>query len=134
MLWMKMTVANGAPAALAAYQHELDLLRGYPVPDDEYGAHFADLVPNRVIGANARIAAAELANEEPDQADVALVTTPGMEEAWGLNIADSLPLASDPNTSLTPTEMQDLVPFPALATFFDFDTSLVEWVEQTVGP
>jgi len=132
--WMKMTVANGAPATLATYRDAIDVLRGYPMSPDPYDQHFADLVPNRVIGANARIAAAVAANQSPAQADVDLVTTPGMEEAWAINIDDSLPLASDPNVSLTPTEMQHMVPFPLAATFFNFDTTLVEWVEQTVGP
>ena len=137
MLWLRMPAENNGFAALETYRNALDALKGFPLPgsSDPFDLHFGDIVPNQIMLANARIAAAVAANEEPLVRDVELVTAPGAPgEAWGLNIADEWPLASDPTQTPTPLQLIGTLPFPVGSTTFDFDTTLSEWVVQTVGP
>ena len=50
------------------------------------------------------------------------------ENIWGHRLYDEqLP-------HLTVLEFLGVLPFPANSTTFDFDTSLSEWVVQTIGP
>jgi hypothetical protein len=133
MLWMRMEAADVAD--LEAYRNALDVLKGFPISEDQYDQHFADITPNLVQRAALRIAAAVAAQQEPAQADVDLVTAPGSPTpAYGINIADEWPIASEGNQSLTPLQLQHRVPFPANSTTFDFDTTNGEWVVQTINP
>jgi hypothetical protein len=133
MLWMRMEAADVAD--LETYRNALDVLKGFPISEDPYDQHFADITPNLVQRATLRIAAAVAANETPAQADVDLINADGAPTpAYGINIADEWPIASEGNQSLTPSQLQHRVPFPVNSTTFSFDTTNGEWVVQTVNP
>jgi hypothetical protein len=133
MLWMRMEAADVAD--LEAYRNALDVLKGFPISTDPLDQHFADITPNLVQRATLRIAAAVAANETPAQADVDLVNAEGSPTpAYGINIADEWPIASEGGQSLTPSQMLHLVPFPVNSTTFDFDTTNGEWVVQIAWP
>lgn len=135
MLRLRITAANGGPAALTTYRDAIDLLRGFPIPNDPFGQHFADVEENVVARAKRRVNLALAASATPDPTDVHWAADPlNTGEAWCLDIADAWPLASDPSQMLTPTQMQHLQAFPAGAVPFDWDTSDPEWTIQIIGP